>query len=270
MALNPGPFSRAASSTVAGLVNTIAQSFQGAKTFLALLVASAFIQTAAVFNTNGSGASDVGVINGVSTSDGTVNSGAKLASWGTGVGGTYVEYMFRKKGEFTFWGDFVTIVKWDAGGANHWEMRARPNFNWELGNNTVTYMGCRVSDGYCFTQYGFDVIPSSPGTSVIKLWGSSNQGRIDQYGTDSTGTPGSRTGANAINRPTGKSSVASGNTTCQIDNSHVTTGSRVMVTFHADPGGRYWVTLASGSFTVNLSASAGANLPFSWEVSSLL
>lgn len=44
MALNPGPFSRPASSGVSGLVNTIAQSFQGVKTFLASLVAAAGLE----------------------------------------------------------------------------------------------------------------------------------------------------------------------------------------------------------------------------------
>lgn len=257
-----------ASATSRGILGVLAQTFAGIKTFAALLVASAGIQVAAIFNTNGTNASDVGVVTGVSTSDGSLHSGAKVASWGAGVGGTYVEYMFRKKAEFTFWGDFVTVVKWDAGGANHWEMRARPNFNWELGNNSVTYMGCRISDGYCFSQYGFDVNPTGA-QSLVKAWGSgSGSGRVDQRGVDRRGVA---TGSDAPgNYPMGINRFASGATTCTITTSLAGTASHVEITWLGDPGARSWVTLAAGSFTVNLSAAPGANIDFSWRISNLL
>jgi hypothetical protein len=114
------------------------------------------------------------------------------------------------------------------------------------------------------------------GQSVIQRWRDNTPanvalvtlgGRIDQRGTDSSGTPG----AAIIDRPAGINAIASGATSVTITNSLVASNSRVMVTFHADHGAaRWWVTRAVGSFTVNLSAAATANAAFSWEVSSLL
>jgi len=80
-----------ASGTTRGLMGLVVQTFAGVKTFLATIVASAGIQVASLFNTNGTGASDVGVMVGVSTADGSVNTGAKPFSVRTGIGGTEVE-----------------------------------------------------------------------------------------------------------------------------------------------------------------------------------
>ena len=375
MALNPGPFSRSASDVASGLVDTAAQIFAGAKTFLAAVVMSAgltvtglvsgtrfnsgsgsasdvafgptgdvdtgiwfpaantvnvvtngslamqfastgtvymgannrnfyfgtgnsyvysdgvtlhfgtYVEIASAANLqastilahaattmrllaqNGSSSSDVCVKEGTTLADGSVHANAKLWSLRTGIGGTETERIFAKKGEFTFWGDFVTIVKWDAGGGNHWEMRARPGFNWELGNNTVTYMGCRLSDGYCFTQYGFEVNPTGS-QSLIKLWGSSNGGRIDQRGSDRRATIGNDSPGNF---PMGINTLASGATTCTITTSLCTTASHVEITWLADPGARHWVDVSvAGQFTVNLASAPGANKSFSWRISGLV
>jgi hypothetical protein len=256
---------------VSGLVSIAAQTFAGVKTFAALIIASAGIQVAMLFNTNGTGASDVVVRAGTSQSDGSTHSSAHLFSIFTGIGGTEVERAFFTKGGLTFWGAGASALKWDAGGGNSWQIEATPATGvLRFGNNTVRYMALRFADGYTETAYGFEVNPTGS-AAVIKLWGSTNAGRVDQLGTDSTGTPGSRTGGNAINRPTGKSAIASGQTTCQIDNSLVSTGSRVSVTFHGDHGAaRWWVVVGSGSFTVTLSAAASGNTSFSWQVSNLL
>lgn len=87
-----------ASATVAGVVDFAAQTFAGVKTFTSTLIASAGIQLGALWNTNGTGASDVGVKIGVSTADASVNASAKIASFRTGIGGTEVEYGYWSKG----------------------------------------------------------------------------------------------------------------------------------------------------------------------------
>jgi hypothetical protein len=88
----------AASDTVQGIMTTAAQTFAGPKTFAATLIASAGIQVASLFNTNGTSSGDRGVVVGFSTDDGSVNAGAKPLSVGTGVGGTYVEAFHVRKG----------------------------------------------------------------------------------------------------------------------------------------------------------------------------
>lgn len=91
---NPSP-PQDASSSARGLVNTIAQSFQGVKTFLATLIASAGIQVGLLFNTNGTGASDVAVKVGTAVANASVNTAAKLLSVRAGLnGGTEVEKLF--------------------------------------------------------------------------------------------------------------------------------------------------------------------------------
>lgn len=105
----PSPFSRLADGAISGLLSGIAQTIAGVKTFTALLVASAGIQVASLFNTNGTGASDVVVKVGTSTADGSVNANATLLSARTGVGGTEIEYFRVRKG-----GVFVPIVTVDS------------------------------------------------------------------------------------------------------------------------------------------------------------
>ena len=87
-----------ASSTQRGLVNTLAQTFANVKTFLGVIVASAGVQVASLFNTNGSGASDVAVKVGTTLADASVNAAAKLFSIRTGLGGSEVESLAFYKG----------------------------------------------------------------------------------------------------------------------------------------------------------------------------
>lgn len=87
-----------ASGTARGLVSLLAQTFAGVKTFAATIIASAGIQLSSLWNTNGTGASDVGVKVGVSTADASVNAAAKLLSVRTGLnGGTEVEKWYVAK-----------------------------------------------------------------------------------------------------------------------------------------------------------------------------
>lgn len=90
-----------ASQTVAGVVDLAAQTFAGVKTFVAEAVFSAGLVSSGVRAIGaslllrsdlGAGASDVCVRIGPSTADGSVHASAKIASWGTGNGGTFVEY----------------------------------------------------------------------------------------------------------------------------------------------------------------------------------
>jgi len=257
-----------ASATQRGFLNTLSQVVAGAKTFLSTIIASAGIQVASLFNTNGTGSTDVGVRVGVSTADGSVNASAKLLSVRTGIGATEVEYIFARKSELTFWGPAVTLVKWDNGGANQWQMRASPTTNFSIGiNASAEYLKLRASDGFISTDFGIAVGDGSFGSNASYLRIAAGSARIDQWGTDSTGSPGAAT----INKPTGKSAIASGASTVVITNSLVATTSRVMVTFHGDHGAaRWWVVVGAGSFTVTLSAAASANTSFSWEVSNIL
>lgn len=259
-----------ATGTRAGLLDYLAQTVGGVKTFLGLIIASAGIQLGLLFNTNGTGASDVGVKVGVSQPDGLTNGSAKLFSARTGLnGGTEVEAFYVQKNAVVMAHSGSTVLKWDDGGANSWQIEGTPGGAYlRLGNNAVQYFGLRAADGFGVTSYGFEVNNVGFTQAFCRIGGqySATFGRIDQRGIDRSAT----IGADTQNFPTGINTLASGATSVTITNSLVTTSSRVIVTFHADPGGRYWVTRAAGSFTVNVSATPGANAPFSWEVSTLL
>lgn len=86
-----------ASATQRGLVNLLAQTFTGVKTFAAALIASAGIQLSALWNTNGTGASDVVIKAGTNVADGSTNATAKLLSVRTGVSGSEAEYAYVTK-----------------------------------------------------------------------------------------------------------------------------------------------------------------------------
>lgn len=94
-----------ASATLRGLVSLVAQTFAGVKTFTSAIIASSGIQLASLWNTNGTGASDVCVKVGTNVADGSVNAGAKIASFRTGIGGSEVEYAYLLKS-----GKFVVVL----------------------------------------------------------------------------------------------------------------------------------------------------------------
>lgn len=372
-----------ASGTVRGFVNLMAQTFAGAKTFLATIVASAGIQVASLFNTNGTGASDVAVKVGTSTADGSVNASAHLVEVSTGIGGSEskkfwvtksgpvitssqsfelngdgggVKLGFRPgdglcgfhngassylgwfpgtgaaacSGGFTvggtlyvagnlvgdsggtprirFLGGTPTLDLLGSGGAGASDVLVKAGTATADGsvNTSAKIFSVRSGIGGTETEYAywtkvgggslftnFITLPSDgsgflrvglqgiygnnvsgnlffnyntfSGTSpVIGL--NCSSGLISQSGTDDSANAGNRT----VNKPTGINKLANGATTCTITNSLCSATSRVMVTFHDDPGARYWVTRAAGSFTVNLSAAAGADKVFSWEVANIL
>lgn len=237
-ASNPSP-PPDATGTVRGLVNFVAQTFAGVKTFTSLLVASAGVQVGSLFNTNGTGASDVGVKVGVSMADASVNSTAGILSARTGIGGVEVEYFRVEKQSF--------IVGNVALSTNYLRIRSFGGSVW-----------------FGVTGQNLTVENDLGGVYFRLLSG----GRIDQSGTDSTGTPGNAT----INKPTGKSAIALGAASVVVTNSLVTAASRVLITPHArDATCKELIAVpAAGSFTVSGTANATAALPFSWEVSTIL
>lgn len=211
---------------------------------------TAAFSTVEVVGGNGTGASDVGVKVGVSTADASVNTGATLWAAYTGIGGTEVQKLRVAK---------------DGG---LW------NVNGRLGSFSSANVYVWCDSGAARLVYASTVLEVVSGT--MQLFDGSaysfkvvSGGRLDQSGTDSSGTPGSRTGANAINKPTGKSAIASGQATCQIDNSLVAAGDQVHITWHGDLGTQSkipWVTTAAGSFTVNVGTAPASNVAFCWTV----
>lgn len=235
-----------ASATQRGLVNRFAQTFAGVKTFLGLIIASAGIQVASLFNTNGSGASDVVVKAGTSLADGSVNAAATLFAVKTGIGGTEADN-FRVVKRGVYIGNGVSAIGLTTVEGSH---------ILDTGNLRPSSV---QTTGYLYVTLG--------GVGYF-LVDRTTFGRIDQSGTDSTGTPGNVT----INRPIGKSAIAVGAASVVITNSLVAAASHVVITPHARDATckELIVVPAAGSFTVSGSAASSAALPFSWEVKGLL
>lgn len=82
--------------------------------------------------------------------------------------------------------------------------------------------------------------------------------------TDSTGTPGAAT----INKPSGKSAIASGAASVVITNSLVAATSRILITpLDLDGTLTNWKAVAGvGAFTVTGNGNAAATWKFSWVV----
>lgn len=264
--MTPSPFSRLATALVSGLVSTAAQSFAGVKTFAALLIASAGIQVSALFNTNGSGASDVCVKVGTSEVDASVNSGAKLLSVRTGVSGTEVEKAYIRKSGSAVLGPFAVGDFSDDGASGTPGLFKFTATSFGIASNgggvyllfsTSTGLG---SFSHAVASGGVDV---STGTAIMQ-----RNGRIDQRGVDNSGTPGNST----ADRPIGKNAIAVGASSVVITNSLVTASSHIVITPHArDATCKELIAVpAAGSFTVSGTANATAALPFSWRVATIL
>jgi hypothetical protein len=252
--LNPSPFSRLASATVSGLVSVAAQTFAGVKTFAALIIASAGVQVASLFNTNGTGSTDVGVKVGVSTADASVNATAKLLSARTGIGGTEVE---------KFWVDKAGMIR-NAAAGGYAGNAAGTNRFFSLDDTSFFRF---YDNGHQFTFSGNGV--THIGNGAVQKWGLSNEGLESRNGTDSSGTPGAAT----INKPSGISAIAGGATSVVITNSLATTTCRPMITWLGDLGAQSkvpWVTRAAGSFTVNVGTAPAGAVAFSWELNILV
>lgn len=238
---------------IRGFLNSIAQTISGVKTFASVIVASAGIQIASVlWNTNGTGASDTVIKVGTSQPDASVNAAAKIFSVVTGYGGTEITRAYFTK-DTMVWPVNAWTVEYGSG-----------TLFWKTGSTAL--LALLNGSGVLRSGYGFDL---NPAFGAFLTWQVQSSGIVNQAGTDSSGTPGSRTGANAINKPTGKSAIASGQTTCQIGNSLVSAGDQVFITWHGDLGAQSkipWVSTAAGSFTVNVGTAPASNVAFCWWV----
>jgi hypothetical protein len=245
----PGP----ASSTRRGLVDLAAQTFAGAKTFLATIVASAGIQVASLFNTNGTGASDVCVKVGTTVADASVNAAAKLLSIRTGIGATEVERYFATK-------DTVFL-----GGGGIWSVLIGSEVFFRT-SGTPTF--ALLPSGLARSGYGIDINPAFGG---FLSWQAASSGLMNQRGTDSSGTPG----AAAIDRPVGKSAIAAAASSVVITNNLVTAASIIDITpmenatSNADFR-QFKVTPAAGSFTVAVNTATATAWPFAFRVATML
>lgn len=199
----------------------------------------------------GAGASDVAVKAGTTVADGSVHASAKLFSIRTGFGGTEVErYSFTKD-----------TVNWGGGGV--WSAQFGSEIYWKTSGVPILAL---LPSGITRSGYGFDINPAFGANLTLQL---RSDGRIDQSGTDSSGTPGAAT----INKPSGISAIAGGATTVTITNSLVTASSRVRIDWYGDLGTQTkqpWITRAAGSFTVNVGTAPAGAVAFGWEVSSLI
>jgi hypothetical protein len=297
-ALNPAPFSRLATASVRGLVGTAAQTFGGPKTFANPVTIDADGANGTTFSNpilriknNALNQNHLFQIGGLASNDWQFaigyygGAGSPVISSRAGpiyfsmAAGSHVSPFSPGNADLgsvtNYWRDLwlnrdlqfrnagQSRILFDGGGANHWEIRGTPGSELQMGNNTVTYFGLRSSDGYAYSQYGFEVNPTGL-QALVKVWGSA---RVDQRGLDRRAVTGNDSPGNF---PMGINRLAAGATTCTITTSLVGTASHVEITWLGDPGARHWVTLAAGSFTVNLSAAPAGNVDFSWRVSGLL
>ncbi len=275
-----------ASSTVRGLVNLAAQSFTGIKTFVSTLVASIGITAnAATLNLRsdlGAAVSDIAVKIGSTVADASTSQAAKLVSARTGLGGSEVEqFSVTTKGVIHC---SSTLGYFDSNNSVGITM------NWNnvsvvtADSNRVTVIGVtdvtlksNAADGASAVGVAINtnITWANAAAKLLSLRNNGTEnlavlatGRLDQSGTDSSGSPGAQT----VNKPTGKNAIALGASAVVITNSLVAVGSRVMITPHArDATCKELIAVAAaGSFTVSGTANATAALPFSWEVSNLL
>lgn len=247
-----------ASGTARGLVNLVAQTFAGVKTFTSALIASAGIQLGSLWNTNGTGASDVCLKVGTNLPDVSVNPTAQLWALVTGIGGTEVTRAWYTKSAGTQFNlrngasSRYVFDSEDATGALSFRI------------NAISLLSL-LSTGVCRSGYGFDINPAFGAFLSLQLH---SDGRVNQRGTDSSATPGAAT----ADRPIGKNAIAAGASSVVVTNNLVTAASVIFATPHArDATCKELIAVAAaGSFTVSGSANATATLPFSWEVKGLL
>lgn len=293
----------AASDAAAGAVTTGTQTFAGTKTFGSLVATVLATLTETVTSlvravgaslvlrsSLGAGASDVAVKVGTSETDAGTNASAKLLSVRTGLGGTEVEHAWvRKNGYFHADGKFrgasassgyvevndvagvrliygtgaeIACVTNNVSVAAISLVTMRSVETGAAAICTRTGSNGAAADENTLSAFGINLLSAPDYRARLRA-----SGRLDQSGTDSSGTPGAAT----ISKPTGKSAIANGATTVRITNSLVAAGDQVHVTWHGDHGQtRWWVTTGAGYFDVTLNAAATADTAFCWTVSKRL
>lgn len=241
-----------AGAGASGAVSSSAQTFEGQKTFTSSIIGSAGAQLGSIWNTNGTGSSDVGVKLGFSTADASVHASAKLLSIRTGIGGTETERFYFTKDLFYLGGGGLWSINPEASSA----LYVRTG---------VANIAAFTSSGIFRSAYGFDL---NPGFGAFLSFQVQSSGMVNQRGTDSTGTPGAAT----IDRPTGKSSIAAGASSVIITNNLVTTGTHIVFSQHARDTTckELIVTAGSGFFTISGNGNATAAIPCSWRIATML
>ena len=308
MSLVPSPFSRLASATVSGLVSIVAQTFAGVKTFTSAIIASAGIQLAtALYNTNGSGSTDLCIKEGTSVADGTVNASAKIWTLRTGIGGTEVEYGYFQKGfgfvidgknvnnQFSIsvinsgigtTGYSYTIA---GGGSGTWGNTGGYASIGLLNTNRTMFfiVNGNAYDGapqafYFRNQSGnaalcvarFDATSGQTGSwweagpSGTPVGALTAAGMLSQQGTDFGGSPG----AQAINKPIGRCAIAAGASSVVITNSLAVAGMHCVFSPHArDATCKELIAVVTNGFiTFSGTANATAAIPISFRLSGIL
>lgn len=250
---------------------------------------------------NGTLAAHIATKVGTTTADASVNASAKLLSVRTGIGATEAEYFGVTKAGITFSGFANSLISCngsvvDIGNGGTIPARATyftgtgavtafyasagggfsaPNtarfWSETLGNGATDVLlkaGAYIADGSVNAAARLLSLRTGLGGTEVEKAAFTAAGRLDQSGTDSSGTPGVAT----INKPTGKSAIAAGASSVVITNSLVTAASSVIITPHArDTTCKELIAVpAAGSFTVSGTANATAALSFSWRVSNLI
>lgn len=236
-----------------GLVGLVAQTFAGIKTFTSTVIASAGAQVASLFNTNGTGASDVGVKVGVSTADASVNATAHILSARTGIGGTEVEKWWVAKGGPVMPSTSTFELNGDGGGI---KLQYRTGDGMcGLHNGASAYLGFFPGTGGsgCSGQFTANGGLATPSTATVS---------VGTTITDTSASPGAAT----INAGKGRAALANAATSVVITNSLIDLNSVVLIEWEDDPGQRHRVAISSGSFTVTLAAAAAANVKFRFYV----
>lgn len=102
-------------------------------------------------------------------------------------------------------------------------------------------------------------------TNSVDMFRVSGAGKIT---LDATNTAGGTTGAQTINKPTGRVNFAAAAATLVVTNSLVTTASKVMAMAESNDTTCMVkdVELASGSFTIRMTAACTAETPVGWVV----
>lgn len=239
------------------------QTIAGTKTFSAVPVAAGLTAPAstglAFASPLGAGASDVCASTGSSQATASVNAAATLHRVGMGIGGTFEPRLSVDK-------NGCSLLGANSGGTVGLRVADRAggaSYQTTLGVNTVVQLAFDWSSGAVLCHY--DLQRNSGGVTTAVL---ASTGALNQYGTDSSGTPGAAT----INKPIGISSIAAGALSVVVTNNLVTAASHIHITpYNADATCKeLYVTPASGSFTVTGSANASAPLKFAWSVRSIL
>lgn len=247
-----------ASGTVRGLVSTVAQTFAGAKTFLARIVATLGITAGAnrldLRSDLGAGASDVCSVVGSTVADASVNAAAALLEGRTGLGSTEVtKFRVRKAGSFVAAVDNPNAI---AFGLSTDLANVFPGF-WY---NPVT------ADLGIFNLNGAGALVLNIGTGNSRASGAFTAAAFGLPAPPLNAATGTPTATVSQTADKGRITVPAGATSVVVTNPVIGTNAFVGLEWEALPGVTHSVSYAAGSFTVTFSAALGSSLTFRYFV----